>query len=93
MLVTWTPVALQSYEAVIDQLFLDWNITVIEQFEKDIEELINRIENHNYICPKSKVKNLYKCKINKHNSLIYRIKIDKTIEVIILLFNKSLHEF
>lgn len=93
MQVKWTPYALESYENVIDQLLLNWNISIVERFENQVESLIEHIEKHNYICPKSKVENLYKCIINKHNALIYRLKNKNTIEVILIIFNKSEHVF
>jgi len=93
MQVKWTPLALESYESVIDQLFLDWDITIVEHFEYQIETLIKNIEHHNYICPKSKFLNLHKCIVNKHNSLIYRLKDFQHIEIILIIFNKSEHVF
>ena len=74
MQVSWTPLAIESYENIIDQLIVDWNINIIERFENQVEHLIDRIENHNHICPKSNIDNLHKCVINKQNSLIYRVK-------------------
>ena len=93
MQVIWTPKDLDSFEAVIVELFLDWNIETIERFENQVEELINRIENHNHICPKTNVKDLHKCVVNKHNSLLYRTKNQNCIEIIIIVFNKSEHGF
>lgn len=93
MKVFWTPTAYQSYDAVVDQLILNWNIDVVVQFEESIKTLINRIQKHNHICPKSKIDNLHKCVINKHNSLIYRIKNNDTIEIILIVFNQSEHIF
>ncbi|WP_179008756.1 type II toxin-antitoxin system RelE/ParE family toxin [Winogradskyella forsetii] len=93
MKVSWTPYALESYESVIDQLFINWNIDIVERFENEIEALIEKIEKHNYICPKSKIYNLHRCVINKHNSLVYRLKDLDSIEIILVIFNKSEHIF
>ena len=93
MQVSWTPLAIESYENIIDQLIVDWNINIIERFENQVEHLIDSIENHNHICPKSNIDNLHKCVINKQNSLIYRVKNNSTIEIILFVFNKSEHIF
>lgn len=93
MKVFWTPTAYQSYEAVVDQLILNWNVDIVVQFEESVRILIDHIQNHNHICPKSKIDNLHKCVISKHNSLIYRIKNNDTIEIILIIFNQSEHIF
>ena len=93
MNIIWTDTAHSSYLSIIDQVFEKWGIQIVERLEEQVVQLIDKIENHNHICPKAKFKNLHKCVINKHNSLIYRIKGNDTIEIIVLLFNKSEHGF
>jgi plasmid stabilization system protein ParE len=93
MNIIWTATAHESYLAIIDQIFEKWNIETVELFEQQVEQLIDKIENHNHICPKATYQNLHKCVINKHNSLIYKVKNTNTIEIIVLLFNKSEHAF
>lgn len=93
MKIIWTDNAHDSYLSIIDQIFQKWTIEIVERFEQQVNKLIDRIQNHNHICPKAKTKNLHKCVINKHNSLIYRVKNDNSIEIIVLLFNNSEHSF
>jgi hypothetical protein len=90
MKVVWSALAKEYYIFILEQLFEKWNIDIVELFEKETIELIDRVENHNPICPKSKIANLYKCVINQHISLIYRIE-NKTIEIITFVFNQSEH--
>jgi hypothetical protein len=90
MKVIWSALAKEYYIFIIEQLFEKWNIDIVEIFEKETIELIHRIENHNHICPKSKIVNLHKCVINAPISLIYRIQ-KGTIEIITFVFNESEH--
>jgi hypothetical protein len=59
MKVVWSALAKEYYIFIIEQLFEKWNINIVELFEKETLELIDRVENHNHICPKSKITNLY----------------------------------
>lgn len=90
MKVIWSALAKEYYIFIIEQLFEKWNIDIAELFEKETIELIDRVVNHNHICPKSKIANLHKCVINRHISLIYRVE-NETIEIITFVFNQSKH--
>lgn len=90
MKIVWSVLAKDYYAFIIDQLFEKWTIDIVELFEKQTTELIYRIENHNHICPKSKIVNLYKCVLSEHISLIYRIQ-NNNIEIITFVFNQSEH--
>ena len=89
MNIIWTDTAQNSYFSIIDQVFDKWGIQTVELLEQQVTDLINKIKYHHHICPKAKFENLHKCVINKHNSLIYRVKNKDTIEIIVFLFNKS----
>jgi plasmid stabilization system protein ParE len=92
MKVIWSDLAKDFYILIIEQLFEKWNIEIVELFEQEAISLIGKIENHNHICPKSKIKNLHKCVVNKHISLVYRIQ-NKTIEIITFVYNQSNHNY
>jgi hypothetical protein len=72
MKIIWSALAKGYYIFIIEQLFEKWNIDIVELFENKTIKLLYRIENHNHICPKSKIINLHKCVINAPISLIYR---------------------
>ena len=74
MKVVWSALAKEYYIFNIEQLFEKWNIDIVELFEKETNELIDRLKNHNHICPKSKITNLHKCVVNQNISLIYRVE-------------------
>ena len=54
MKVHWTSLAVESYEYVVEQIFLDWGILIVDRFANQVDELVDRIENYYHICPKSK---------------------------------------
>ncbi len=93
MQITWSFVAKDSYLSIIEQLFDRWNLNILKQFENQVNLLIHNISFHNHICPKSMFKDLYKCVVNKHVSLIYRLKNEVDIEIVTLIFNQSDHIF
>lgn len=41
--IVWMPIALEDYQSIIDFLFLVWNIEIDNEFEKLIQEDIQRI--------------------------------------------------
>jgi hypothetical protein len=92
MTIFWSDLAKECYIYIIEQLFEKWNINIVEVFENETISLINNIEKHNHICPKSKIKNLHKCVINEHISLIYRIQ-NNTLEIVVFIFNQSKHSY
>jgi plasmid stabilization system protein ParE len=93
MQITWSIAAKNSYLNIIEQLFDTWNLTIIERFENQVNLLLHNLSFHNHICPKSIFKDLHKCVVNKHISLIYRLKNENSIEIVMLIFNKSDHVF
>lgn len=42
--IVWMPIALEDYQSIIDFLFLVWNIEIVNEFEKLIQEGIQRIK-------------------------------------------------
>lgn len=93
MEVVWSVASEKSYLNIIEQLFEKWGIEFVERFESQVNNLLENITLHNHICPKSSILDLHKCIINKHISLIYRISKKGTIEIVLLIFNKSEHIF
>ena len=93
MKIVWSVAAKQSYLNIIEQIFIDWDIDIVERFEYQVDSLVEKIQKNPQICPESIFEYLHKCVINKHNSLIYRIKNKSTIEIVLLIFNKSDHIF
>lgn len=89
MEIIWSVISEKSYLNIIEQLFEKWGIDFVEKFESEVNQLLNKITNHNHICSKSIFLDLHKCVINKHISLIYKVSSKNKIEIVLLIFNKS----
>ena len=92
MEVIWTDTALETYLAVAGYLLDYWNNKELETFELKVNQLIERINDFNQVCPESKLYGYRKCVIDKQNSLIYAITNDKLI-LVTFLDNRSEHQF
>jgi plasmid stabilization system protein ParE len=53
MEVVWTDTALETFLKVIDYLFDYWTLKEVEDFELNVDQLIDRIASFNQICPES----------------------------------------
>ena len=91
--IVWSKNAENSFLDIIEQVFYKWGMGTVEKLEFQVNQLIENINIHNHICPKSSYLDLHKCVINKHISLIYRIINKEKIEIVLLIFNQSEHIF
>jgi len=80
----WTPRALKGLQEVVNYLEENWTIKEILNFEKKVDDLLNKISKHPEMCPKtSKYKRVYKGLVDKNNYIIYKVKSRKgTIDII-----------
>ncbi len=92
MKIVWSKETLENYLKVLDYLLENWTIKEIERFENNFDELIERLKSHKEICPKSKLLNFRKCKIDENNSLIYQ-EVNHTIFLITIIDNRSFHSY
>jgi len=92
MEVVWTEVALETFFKVVDYLYDHWSNKEIETFEKNVDELIEKIASFNQICPESKLFGYRKCVIDEHNSLIYYVE-NNTLLLVTFIDNRSKHSF
>jgi len=83
MEIVWTEVALDSFYKVVDYLFDYWSIDAITTFEENVDKLIEKITNHNHICPEAKLFGYRKCVIDEQNSMIYHIINDRLLIVVL----------
>ena len=90
--VVWTETALKTFFSVIDYLADYWSAKEIEDFDKNVDELINRIATFRQICPESKLFGYRKCKIDEKNSMIYH-NINNKILIVAFLDNRSQHSY
>lgn len=92
MEIIWSQETLENYLKVLDYLLEKWSVKEIERFENKFDQLIERLITHKEICPKSKLFNFRKCKIDEYNSLIYQ-EINNKIFLITIIDNRSSHSY
>lgn len=92
-LISWSPLAEETYLNTLTQILERWTIKEAEDFEAKVESLIEKLKTHKRLCPSSnKQKNLRRCIITPQTSMIYQIK-DYIIELVAFFDNRSEHKF
>lgn len=82
--IVWTAQAENGLNKVIGYLEKEWTVVEILNFEKNINDLLNRISRYPKICPQTgKIKNVHKGLVDKNNYIIYRIRPEKELIEII----------
>lgn len=77
--VIWSPESKEDLSNLLDYLISVWSLKIAEDFVKNLEYQINRIQNNPKLYPIiSKTNNFRRCVITKHNILIYDFS-DKSI--------------
>jgi mRNA-degrading endonuclease YafQ of YafQ-DinJ toxin-antitoxin module len=85
-LISWSPVAEETYLKTLNQILDKWTVKEAEDFE--------RLKSHKHLCPPSdKLKNLRRCVISPQTSLIYQINNNDIIELVAFFDNRSGHAF
>lgn len=90
--VYWSPTGEATRIAITKQIIERSSIEIAIKFDNEVEALIQRIINNNHICPKSELVNVHKCTLSYQTSLVYQI-LEKSIEIIALVDNRSEHGF
>jgi len=90
--VVWSEESIHSYFRIIDYLTSNWSSKSAHDFDAHLNQLVERIQNFEEICPKSKIFNYYKCLIDKHNSLVYH-NLNQTIFIVTIVDNRSHHPY
>ena len=92
MEIIWSNQAVITYEDIIDNLLLRWNVDVALEFESLTNNILDKLKSNEKLCPGSKKTLLRKCVIHKNSSIVYRIG-KHNIEIVTFVFNKSNHSF
>ena len=93
MKIVWSEEAILSYEKTIDFILERWNSTILTSFMAKVNTLLNKLSNHSKLCPKSLKMDLRKCIVSEQTSLVYRIKNDNLIEIVLFVDNRSKHNY
>ncbi len=90
--VIWSPLAEETYLSILNYLINNWSISVAQNFDKKVENLLSLLSKHTQLCPKSKYINLRRCVVTPQVSLIYR-QTEIFIELVVFIDNRSKHKF
>lgn len=72
--VFWTKESEFTFNDNIDYLTKEWNSTAINNFLDRVDEVVENISKHPKLYPLHRKKtNIYKCVVNDHITLYYRI--------------------
>lgn len=92
-LISWSPLAEETYLKTLSQILDRWTIKEAENFEAKVESLIKKLKTQKRLCPPSdKQKSLRRCVIAPQTSLVYQIK-DNIIELVAFFDNRSEHQY
>lgn len=91
MTVIWTFKALKTYFSVSDYLQEEWGVSVVRNFVKEVDRIIQEIKSNPYAFEVSKkYKNVRKGLVTEHNTMFYRVKPRKeVIEILIFWDNRQ----
>ena len=92
MRIVWSEQAKTSYIKTIDNLFKNWTIDIVINFENLTNNVLDRLKKNEHLCPESQQTKLRKCIIHKNTSLIYRIR-KSNIELVTFIDNRSEHKY
>lgn len=83
------PIALEDYQSIIDFLFLVWNIEIVNEFEKLIQEGIQRIV-MNPTSFSMIFRNVRRIIVHRNVSLFYQFnEAQNTIEILSIFDNRQ----
>nr|WP_321452847.1 type II toxin-antitoxin system RelE/ParE family toxin [uncultured Carboxylicivirga sp.] len=86
MKITWSAQAKLDYYKVLDYLNENWSINEVKSFIDKTEEVLNVIKKHpQSFTETSRIKNVRKGLVTKHNYLFYKVMLKKK-EIILLTF-------
>ena len=92
MRVVWSQTALDAYLHIIDDIFENWTIKEVVNFQEAVDKLLFQLSKNSKLCPVSNLLNYRKCVVSKQTSLIYAINKD-SIFLVTFIDNRSLHNF
>lgn len=92
MKVVWSQTAIDTYLKIVDDIFENWTIKKVVNFQEEVDKLLERLKIYNELCPVSKQLNYRKCVVTEQTSLIYSLT-KKDIYLVTFIDNRSLHKF
>jgi len=89
MRIIWNPLAIISYNQIIEYLSIEWGKTSVNKFRDLVEDVLSVIrENPNAFECSARYKNVRKGFITKQNTLFYKVR-SKEIELLLFWDNRQ----
>ena len=92
MKIIWSDEATETYYSTIEFILLKWNYIVAEDFETEVNRVLNLISNNSKLFILSKKKGFHKAIISEQTSLIYK-STENQITLMAFVDNRSDHKF
>ena len=87
--IEWTDNALSELKVTFDYIESNWTEKELIKLSNEIERTVNLISNNPNLFPVTKSRNIRKAVINKLNTLYYREKRNKRIEILSFFSNRQ----
>ncbi len=89
MQIIWSELAENDFSIILEYLYENWNVKIVNKFIDIVDQLIFQISKNPSQFPIiNQSTNIRKCVITKHNSLYYRANKDK-IEILRIYDNRQ----
>lgn len=87
--IIWSPKAQKEYSKIIDYLLIEWNLTEVQKFIEQVEEISSILEKGNVDFKKTRFKNIRVAVISKQISVYYRNHSKSKVEIIRIWDNRQ----
>ena len=87
--IKWTDNALSELKVTFEYIEQNWTKKELKILSNEIERTINLISKNPNLFPQSETKNIRRAVIKKLNTIYYRIKDEKNIEILSFFSNRQ----
>ena len=87
--IEWTDNALSELKATFDYIEHNWTEKELRKLSNDIERTVNLISNNPNLFPITEGRNVRKAVVKKLNTLYYREKNNKRVEILSFFSNRQ----
>ena len=93
MEIIWSPLAEETYLAILDYIQTEWTIKEAIAFDKKVDALLLKLKKHRNLCPASnQLRNYRCCVISKQTSVVYKVEAE-VIELVAFIGNSTDHNW
>jgi len=87
--IKWTNNALAELKVTFEYIEQNWTKKELKKLSNEIERTISLISNNPDLFPLSEIKNVRRAVVNKLNTVYYRKKNDKSVEILSFFSNRQ----